>query len=146
MASVYFSKVLNVPASQAWAFVRDFGGAAHWSPSLRHSELKGVTSSVVGAIRIVTTTEGAVLEEQLVEMSDAERQIVYDLIKGDVPFRDYRATLAIREIVADPARCFAEWSGRFDVADDPAPLIEFIRDSFYKACLEELERVCHSAC
>ncbi len=145
MAHAYFSKVLKVPAPEAWAIVRDFGGSARWFPNARHSEIRDGGPGVVGAVRIVTTTDGRTLEEQLVALSDADRSIVYDLLKGDVPFRDYRAVLTIREIVADPGSCYAEWSGRFEVDGDPNPAIQSIRDGFYKACLEELERVYRAA-
>ena len=130
MAHAYFSKVLKVPAPEAWAIVRDFGGSARWFPNARHSEIRDGGPGVVGAVRIVTTTDGRTLEEQLIAISDADHSIVYDVVKGDVTFRDYRAVLTIRESVADRGSCYAEWSGRLEVDGEANPAIQCIGDGF----------------
>lgn len=140
MARAYFSKVLDVPVAHVWRIVRDFGAVAAWFPSLKHSEVLGGGPSEVGAVRVVTALDDSVVQEQLLELSDIHRRVVYTVVEGDVPMKNYRAVLTLHEIVADPARCFAEWSGQFDVDGDADPVIRFLL-SFFESCLDELARV-----
>ena len=141
MPTVQFSKVLEAPAAQVWAVVRDFEALATWFPFITHCELKDpATAGQVGAVRINTTAEGALIEEILLELSDRDRRIVYAVTKGDVATLDYSATLTIHEVTAD-GRAYADWTARFDVAGDPAPVVAWVRDDIFKTCLEELERV-----
>ncbi len=141
MPTVQFSKVLEAPATQVWALVRDFEALATWFPFITHCELKDpVVAAQVGAVRVNTTVEGALIEETLLELSDRDRRIVYAVTKGDVPTLDYQATLTIHEVKAD-GRAYADWTARFDVAGDPAPVVEWVRTEIFQTCLEELERV-----
>lgn len=141
MPTVQFSKVLEAPAAHVWALVRDFGGLAAWFPFITHCELKDhAAAGQVGAVRINTTEEGALIEETLVELSDRDRRIVYAVTKGDVATLDYQSTLTIHEVTAD-GRAYADWTARFDVDGDPAPVVEWVRHDIFQTCLEELERV-----
>ncbi len=141
MPTVQFSKVLEAPASQVWALVRDFGGLAAWFPFIPHSELKDpAAAGQVGAVRVNTTQDGAFIEETLLELSDRDRRIVYAVTKGDVLTLDYQSTLTIHEVMVD-GRAYADWTARFDVVGDPAPVVEWVRHDIFQMCLEELERV-----
>ncbi|WP_375419411.1 SRPBCC family protein [uncultured Hymenobacter sp.] len=141
MPQVTYSKVLDASADQVWALVRDFGALAQWFPFVSNCELKdGARPDQVGAVRVNTVAEGALIEETLLELSDRDRRLVYSLTKGDVPTTDYSATLTIHEVSAD-GRAFAEWSARFDVSGDPAPIVKWVRQDIFQICLDELERV-----
>lgn len=141
MAHVYFSKILEVPADSAWSIVRDFGGLASWFPFVKRSDLHGGGPQQIGVIRANTVADDSVIQERLLEMSDRDRRIVYDIVAADIPTKNYSATLRIHEVTADPSRCFAEWSADFDVEGDVEAAIEWVRDDIFKTCLEELERV-----
>lgn len=141
MPHVTYSKVIDAPADQVWAVVRDFGGLDKWFPFVSHCELKDdARPDQVGAVRINTVADGALIEETLLELSDRDRRIVYALTKGDVPTLDFSATLTIHEVIAD-GRTYANWSARFDVNGDPAPVIDWVRTGIFQRCLDELERV-----
>ena len=141
MPYVQYSKVIEAPAAQVWALVRDFGALDRWFPFVSHCELKnGATTAQVGAVRVNTVAEGALIEETLLELSDRDRRIVYALTKGDVPTQNYSATLTIHEVQAD-GRTYADWTANFDVSGDPAPVVEWVRHDVFQVCLEELERV-----
>lgn len=141
MPTVQFSKVLEAPAAQVWAVVRDFGALDQWFPFITHCELKDHAQvGQIGAVRQNTTAEGALIEETLLDLSDRDRRIVYALTKGDVPTIDYQSTLTIHEVTAD-GRAYADWTARFDVAGDAAPVVAWVRHDIFQTCLEELERV-----
>lgn len=141
MPTVQFSKVLEAPASQVWTLVRDFGALDQWFPFIAHCELKDhAVAGQVGAVRVNTNENGAIIEETLLDLSDRDRRIVYAATKGDVPTLDYSSTLTIHEVTAD-GRAYADWTAHFDVDGDPAPVAEWVRHDIFQTCLEELERV-----
>jgi hypothetical protein len=141
MARVFFSKVLDVPADDAWAVIRDFGSLPVWCPFVKRSELRGGGPYEVGTVRANTIADDSVMKERLLEISERNRRISYDIIAADIPIKNYSATLQIHEVTADPTRCFAEWSADFDVAGDTVAATELVRDGIFKTCLEVLERV-----
>lgn len=141
MPNVQYSKVIDAPADQVWTLVRNFGALDTWFPFVSHCELKDhAMAGQVGAVRINTVAEGALIEETLLELSDRDRRIVYALTKGDVPTIDYQSTLTIYEVLADN-RTFAQWTARFDVNGEAAPVADWVRNDIFQICLDELERV-----
>ncbi len=141
MAHVSYSKVLAATPASVWEVVRDFGALPRWFPFVVRTQMRGGGPQTVGAIRTNTLNTGSVIEERLSELSERDRRIVYELISGDVPTKNYSATLRIHEVAADPTRCFAEWSADFDVDGDRTPVEAWVRDGIFKTCLEALERL-----
>ena len=82
--------------------------------------------------------ENYALERDLV--SDRDRRIVYAVISGDVPTKDYSGTLTVHEVTADD-RSFVEWSAYFDVDGELAPVAEWVRTGIFQTCLDELEKL-----
>lgn len=141
MPHVLYSKVIDAPVDRVWALVRDFGALDKWFPFVDKCRLKdGAAPDQVGAVRENTVAEGALIEETLVELSDRDRRIVYAVTKGDVPTLDYSSTLTIHKVEAD-GRAYAEWTASFDVSGDPAPVVKWVRDDIFRACLDRLEQV-----
>jgi carbon monoxide dehydrogenase subunit G len=141
MTRVYYSKVVNAPADKVWAVIRDFGALPVWFPFVESCVLSdGATADQVGVVRTNTVNGGKVIQEQLLELSDRDRRIVYSLISGDVPVIDYTATLTVHPVTEDD-RSFVAWSADFDVDGDIAPVAEWVRSGIFETCLKELERV-----
>lgn len=140
MAHVYVSRVMDASADDLWTIVRTFGALDTWFPFVSKCELiGGAVEGQVGAVRSNTVAEGAIIEETLIELSDRDRRITYDVTKGDVATIDYSATLTIHEATVDD-RALAVWTARFDVDGDREPVVAWVRDDIFKVCLEELER------
>ena len=141
MTDVIYSTVLDVPAGKAWELVRDFGSLPKWFPFVSKSVLRdGAQPTEVGAIRDNTVDKGAIVSEKLVELSDRDRRMAYELIAGDVPMTEYSSVLSLSEIV-EGDRTYAVWTARYQPVGDPAPTEEWVRHGIFKTCLEELERV-----
>ncbi|QKJ86942.1 SRPBCC family protein [Paramixta manurensis] len=141
MTRVYYSKIITAPADSVWAIIRDFEGLPVWFPFVESCVLSsGATASQVGAVRTNTVTGGNVIQERLLELSDRDRRIVYDVISGDVPVIDYTATLTVHPVSEDNSS-FVAWSADFDVDGDIAPVAEWVRSGIFETCLKELERV-----
>ena len=141
MAYVYYSRIISASADKVWNIVRDFGALPKWFPFVEKSVISnGSAPGQVGSIRANTVADGKIIEEQLLELSDRDRRIVYAVISGDVPTKDYSATLTIHEVTAD-ARSFVEWSAQFDVDRDLESVSEWVRTGIFQTCLNELERI-----
>ena len=141
MAHVSYSKILAATPDRVWEVVRDFGALSDWFPFVVGTELRGGGPQTVGVVRANTLETGGVIEERLLELSERNRRIVYEIISGEVPTRNYVATLRIHGVDADPSRCFVDWSARFDVDGDRRPVEAWVRDGIFKTCLEALERL-----
>jgi hypothetical protein len=107
--------VLNVGADDAWRIVRDFGALPLWFPFVERTELREGGPHEPGAVRTNFAKDAAPVEERLLELSERDRRIAYEIIAADLPTKNYSSTLQIHEITADPASCFASWSAEFDV-------------------------------
>lgn len=140
MARAQYSKVMEVPAAQVWATVRDFGGLLQWMPFLASCELQnGARADQVGARRVVKVKEGPWAEETLRELSDGDCRIVYQLTGGELPNHGALATFTVHEVTAD-GRSFVEWRIDFDADGDPTATVEGFH-GFMSSSLDEMERV-----
>ena len=120
MARSYASTVIDAPADEAWARIRDFNGLADWhSGMVATSEIEeGKAGDQVGGVRSFTLTNDAHLREKLLAHSDAERSYTYDFQKH--PFEgveNYLATIRVTP-VTDGDKSFVEWWTIFDCAPD----------------------------
>ena len=120
MAKAYASTVIDAPADQVWARIRDFNGLPDWHGGMvAASEIEdGKAGDQVGAVRSFTLTNGDHLREQLLAHSDSDRSYTYDFQKH--PFdgvENYVATIRVTP-VTDGDRSFVEWWTIFDCAPD----------------------------
>jgi hypothetical protein len=99
---------LGDSAAAVWKTIRDFGGIGRWLP-LAKCELRG---SGVGAVRTITTTEGAVLVERLERCDEGTRTLSYAITESPLPFQKYVATMQLREL--GPDRCELTWSASYE--------------------------------
>jgi uncharacterized protein YndB with AHSA1/START domain len=140
MTRVEYSTVIDAQADRVWSVIRDFGGLAQWFPFVSACVLEdGAAPDQVGAVRANTVQDG-VVREQLLEMSDQDRRIVYSVLDGPVPTRDYVARLQVHP-VTDGDRSFVFWSAEFEVDGDAAAVAEWVREGIFATCLAELASV-----
>ena len=115
MAKSYASTVIDAPAADVWARIRDFNGLATWHGGLvATSEIEdGKAGDQVGSIRSFTLTDGTHLREQLLAHSDAERSYTYDFQKTPFDVDNYEAIIRVSP-VTDGNLSFVEWWTTFD--------------------------------
>ena len=131
MAWVLVSSVIDAPIEQVWAAVRRFDAVAELLPFVESSPIEEHREpTAVGAIRVVTQTDGGVFREVLVAHSDAERFYSYTFVGSPIPVRAHRTTLRLRR-VTDGNRTLGEWSSRFEIAPDrEAELVGLMETNF----------------
>ena len=119
MARSYASTVIDAPADEVWATIRDFNGLATWHGGLvASSEIEdGKSGDQVGAVRSFKLTDGTHLRERLLSHSDAERSYSYDFQKTPFDVDNYCATIRVTP-VTDGNKSFVEWWTTFDCDRD----------------------------
>jgi hypothetical protein len=116
MAYAYASTVIDKPADEVWAVVRDFNGLGTWNAGFIHGcEIEdGKEGDQVGAVRTFTLEKGEHFREQLLAHSDRDRLYTYNFVKH--PFEgveNYVSTIHVVP-VTDSNQTFVEWSVAFD--------------------------------
>lgn len=137
---VYESAVIPAPIEAVWALVGHFERLAEWLPAIRTCELKGgVRAETVGAMRELTTPDGARLTELQISRSDAERTYSYAMTETPLPFHNYRSTIRLKPVTAT-GETFFEWFSSFEPeAGKQAEMVALIT-SVYQSGLGELAR------
>lgn len=120
MARSYASTVIDAPADEVWARIRDFNGLPTWhSGMVATSEIEeGRAGDQVGSTRSFTLTDGSThIRERLVEHSDEARSYTYNFQKTPFDVDNYLATIRVTP-VTDGGRSFVEWWTTFDCDRD----------------------------
>lgn len=114
MPKAYASTVIDKPAGEVWAVIRDFNGLPGWNPAVTRSEIEdGRPADQVGCVRSIHLVDGGHLRERLLAFSDHEMSCTYNFEKTPFAVENYLATLRCTA-VTDGDRCFVEWWTHFD--------------------------------
>jgi uncharacterized protein YndB with AHSA1/START domain len=110
----YASTVLDAPAEEVWAAIRDFNGLPGWHPGVKDSTIEdGLPADRVGCVRHMHLGDGALIRERLLHLSDAERSYSYNFETTPFAVQNYHATIRVTP-VTDSGRSFVEWWTTFD--------------------------------
>ena len=114
MTRAYASTVVDAPADEVWAHVRDFNGLPKWHPGIAESRIEdGRAADSVGCVRNFNLKDGTNIRERLLSLSDIDRHYSYNFETWPFPVRNYHATLRVTP-VTDGDRAFVEWWTTFD--------------------------------
>ena len=141
MPSVYVSSVLEAPADQVWAAIRDFNGLPAWHPLVADSRIEGGRpADQVGCVRAFRLTDGGHIRERLLALSDYDLACSYSILESPMGVENYVATLKLTPITDGP-RCFIEWSAEFDCPPArEAELVAQIGQGVFQAGFDALKR------
>ena len=122
---------MDAPAEKVWPVIRRFDAAADWLPFVKSSPIEdGGDPTRVGCVRVLTQTNGEVLREVLVALSDTKRFYSYTFVSSPVPVRNHRTTLRVLPIT-DGDRSYVEWLSRFEIAPEhETQLVELMNRNF----------------
>jgi hypothetical protein len=142
MARVYISSVIDAPAGEVWARIRDFNGLPSWHPAIAESRIElQQPADKVGCIRNFTLREGGRIREQLLALSDYDFSVTYSILESPMGVTGYIATLKLTPIT-DGNRSFAEWSAEFECAPArEAELARTIGQGVFQAGFDALKTV-----
>lgn len=102
---------IDAPPDEVWAFIGDPTTVPRWYP-------KYVTCEVDGDSRTLTSAEGQVLHERLLERDDAARWYSYSVISG-APVRTHLASF---QVIAEGEGSRIRWGTTAEPIDPSADL------------------------
>ena len=140
MAKVFVSTIVDAPAAQVWAVVRDFNALPAWTPYAADSRIEqGARGDQIGCIRNFRLKDGGQVRERLLALSDYDFSMVYGILESPMAVENYVATLKLTP-VTDGDRCYAEWSAEFDCRPEREPeLVNQIGRNVFLAGLKALQ-------
>jgi len=140
MPRVTRSTVIDAPVAEVWRVLRDFNAHRDWHPAVADSLIEdGMAPDEVGAVRRFRLTDGSVLREQLLTLSDRDFSLSYCILDAPVPLAGYVAQLRLRP-VTDGDRTFWSWSSQFDCPPErEAELVRLVGEGIYEAGFNALK-------
>ena len=123
---------LHVTADEVWSVIGPFEAAVDWVPGAASCETEG---EGVGAIRRVTTGDGARIVERLEQVDPAGRSYQYSIVEAPMPLDSYLSTLRVRALEEG---CEVQWSCDFSVPAELERQISEALDGLYSAAMQGL--------
>lgn len=108
MLSVTAEQVFDLPVDELWALIGDFGDTGKWSG--RPPEGCVQEGEGLGALRTLTLADGRKIVDRL--EAQTAYSYSYSIVTAPLPYRSYRATMAVEPIDATSSRF--RWTGEFE--------------------------------
>lgn len=117
---------IAAPRNRIWALLADFADQP-WNPGLASCRLVDDAVTGVGAIRIMTTPDGMVIYERLVDL-EPETTLIYAFVAAPpIPVLTSRITVTLTDAGDDGRATSVRWAGQFEVvSDDDARVAEHV--------------------
>jgi hypothetical protein len=142
MTEAYWSSAYDVDPASLWAVIRRFDGLPDWHPDFRASQIvEGSSEFEVGAVRILTTNDGAEFRERLAGLDDATRTLTYEILNSPLPLVNYRSQMQVLPI-SDTASSLLIWRSSFDPTDGglPSEAAKSVAEGAYAPALAALHK------
>jgi mxaD protein len=123
--------------SEVWSRVGDFCGIGKWHPAVAKCEIVSGTENKVGAVRVITTRDGAVFRERLLARSPATHSLRYNILESPLPVTAYVATLHVSK--APSGGSLVEWTGTFRSPKDKQEAAVKALEGIFQAGLDNLK-------
>src|SRR5688572_4174594 len=99
MVRTRISCVIDAPLQAVWNTIRPFDSLSVWHPHVASCVVEDQQPvDRVGCTRRITQHTGRIVMETLLELSDVEHRIVYDITQSPMPVQNYVATLALHAV------------------------------------------------
>lgn len=135
------STIIDAPVDAVWRLLRDFNAHESWHPAIAASRIEaGEPPDTVGAVRAFRLADGSALREQLISLSDRDRELTYCLLEAPLPLMDYVATMRLRP-VTDGDCTFMTWQSRFRPPEEQAEALKnLVAHDIYEAGFRALKQ------
>ncbi|WP_051378779.1 SRPBCC family protein [Derxia gummosa] len=104
------SVALSAPVGKVWQTLGSFDGLAGWHPVVAKVDITAGSNNKKGAVRSITTKDGAKLVEELLDYSASGHSMRYRVVEWPLPVSDYVSTL---KVLPDGKGSRVVWSGDF---------------------------------
>eukprot|EP01133_Synstelium_polycarpum_P010590 gene10590-12322_t len=136
----FASSVIPVPVEKVWKVLREFTFPSQVLSTIECATMEdGASPCCVGGVRVLKWKTGEIRKSRLLELSDINNTIIWEVIESNPP-SEVTATLnSIRlHRVADTNQTLITWEGEFS-SDVEASLINFEQKS-YQVNLQEIKK------
>lgn len=86
---------LDAPPAVVWQAIGKFSSLA-WHPVVAQTQLTAGQDNKKGAVRKVTTRDGAVIVEKLQALDAGARRMRYEIVESPLPVAHYVSTLSVQ--------------------------------------------------
>jgi hypothetical protein len=129
MATADVNFELDIPASEAWDLIADFGAPERIAPGfVRACELAGDE-------RLVTFQSGVIARERLITRDPARRRLTYSVVGGR--FEHHNASMQVMPL--GRSRSAVRWTADL-LPDDLGPAIQSMMEEGARAIVAEQQR------
>lgn len=90
------SAAVAAPPAVVWQLVGDYQGIAGWHPAVAAADITRGRNNVHGAVRTITTKEGARIVEELISRDKTRRTLRYRIVESPLPVKNYVATMSVQ--------------------------------------------------
>lgn len=87
---------LAASPAAVWKVIGDFAGLHEWHPAIASSEISKGKDNVRGAVRTLTTKDGAKIVEELLAYDSKGHSMHYHFLESPMPVTNYSSTLAVK--------------------------------------------------
>ncbi len=109
--SVRHTIEIDASAENVWNIVSDFGGLHHWLIFIKDTQIILGKNRELGAIRLLTRSNGTKIEERLVEYDPYNMTASYTYVQGIPLSSDYYSTMTVKEVKNGKSQ--VEWKATF---------------------------------
>jgi mxaD protein len=88
--------MVDAPPAAVWKAIGNYAGLHEWHPAIAASEITKGKNNLRGAVRNLTTKDGAKIVEELLAYDGKGRSMTYRFLESPIPVKDYVATLAVK--------------------------------------------------
>jgi len=90
------STVLAASPAAVWKVIGEFNDLSGWHPMIAATSIVKGTNNAKGAVRSLTTKDGAKIVEELLAYDGKSHSMRYRFLESPLPVKDYVATLAVK--------------------------------------------------
>ena len=127
--------VVNAPAADVWAYLRDYNAMEVWHPAIIDSFMvgDGMTS---GSRRVLILSGDGRIVEELTSFSDQKMTYSYEILDSPLPLANYKSSLTVETSRRDSKVIWQSTFDAKDVSDQEA--VDFVT-GVYNAGLEAIK-------
>jgi hypothetical protein len=84
-----------VAPAKAWEAIKDYGGWQTWHPAIGGTEITKGQNNTKGAVRVLTTKDGAKITEELLAYDAKSMSYKYRITDSPLPVEGYVSTIKV---------------------------------------------------
>ena len=136
MSEFSMKGTINASADKVWKTISDFNGIPKYCSAFSNSTMEG---SGVGAVRTLTTQDGAQIVERLESLDEKARSLRYAIVTSPLPLEGYVSTMKLKDL--GEGQCELDWSCTFQPKGASEDELKKLIEGVYSIACEGLKKL-----